>query len=74
MMMMMRWQSFVSCKTWGAKFDSPAEMLRFSWEDEFDKSEIPTDEEIERIREQLRRLNEGRPLPNPPQKGGEWRF
>jgi hypothetical protein len=56
MMMMMRWQSFVSCKTWGAKFDSPVEMIRFSWEDE-DKSEIPTDEEIERIRRELQMEN-----------------
>ena len=69
MMMMMRWQSFVSCKTWGAKFDSPADMLRFSWEDECDKSEIPTDEEIERIREQLRRLNESPSLTLPKREG-----
>lgn len=56
MMMMMRWQSFVSCKTWGAKFDSPADMLRFSWEED-SASEIPTDEEIERIRRELQMEN-----------------
>ena len=57
MMMMMRWQSFVSCKTWGAKFDSPVDMLRFSWEEEDSTSEIPTDEEIERIRRELQMEN-----------------
>lgn len=57
MMMMMRWQSFVSCKSWGAKFDSPADMLRFSWEEEDSASEIPTDEEVERIRRELQMEN-----------------
>lgn len=33
--------------------------MRFPWEDERDKGEIPTDEEIEEMREQLRRLNGG---------------
>lgn len=59
MMMMMRWQSFVSCKAWGAKMESPEDLMRFPWENERNKSEIPTDEEVEEMREQLRKLNGG---------------
>lgn len=39
--------------------ESPEDLMRFPWEVERDKSEIPTDEEVEEMREQLRRLNDG---------------
>lgn len=39
--------------------ESPEDLMRFPWENEREKSEIPTDEEVEEMREQLRKLNGG---------------
>lgn len=53
-----RWQTFCILCALGSKgMSTPEDLMRFPWEEERDTGELPSDEEVERIRKELQQLN-----------------
>ena len=52
----MRWQTWAILCALGSKgINDPQTLLRFPWEE--DSSDVPEDDEVERIRKELQRIN-----------------